>query len=528
MDRRTFLKLASGALAPLLPGCDDSSEPAPGVPTDDWGATPSGQEHALLPEGRRPDGILEIFLMGGLSPWETFYTVPQHGDPSSGGPFAGQQWWSFQEGVTPNVSEWLEQCDGIGRDLYEPFGLDALGQMVNLGPFITPLRDRPDILARMRVWVMAHPLEPHDVAIPLAVAGLPISNPRMAGLGTHIQRFFAARAPSDRSAPFSYSIYQNSLNRLDLGAPSTALGLHPASAQPVALQFGEYPTLPRQLARPAVTGYSGDLDALVNHYAASFRDRLRHAGIDTRAPGLAEYEAARHALSSHEALEALLPPDLFERPEITMCSRHPAYHNMDLMTATDETGAAIQMARHLLTAGDEAARYVQVLDGGIFPNANGQGYDTHDEHVLGQGANVTHMCRRLAAVINQPGEDDPAKLDLDRHFVLLNTEFGRSPIPEVSTANPNGFGSNHWPWGYVIVGFGGPIDEERSGVVGAIGEDSIAVESATPSEHRAAMLLSMGIWPFTEESFAIGDITSSGSELDAALYVKDKILGYDS
>ena len=347
MDRRTFLKLASGALAPLLPGCDDNSEPAPGVPTDDWGATPSGQEHALLPEERRPDGILEIFLMGGLSPWETFYTLPQYGDPSSGGPFAGQQWWSFQEGVTPNVSEWLEQCDGIGRDLYEPFGLDALGQMVNLGPFITPLRDRPDILARMRVWVMAHPLEPHDVAIPLAVAGLPISNPRMAGLGTHIQRFFAARAPSDRSAPFSYSIYQNSLNRLDLGAPSTALGLHPASAQPVALQFGEYPTLPRQLARPAVTGYSGDLDALVNHYAASFRDRLRHAGVDTRAPGLAEYEAARHALSSHEALEALLPPDLFERPEITMCSRHPAYHNMDLMTATDETGAAIQMARPL-------------------------------------------------------------------------------------------------------------------------------------------------------------------------------------
>ena len=138
------------------------------------------------------------------------------------------------------------------------------------------------------------------------------------------------------------------------------------------------------------------------------------------------------------------------------------------------------------------------------------------------------MCRRLAEVVNEPGEDDPTKLDLDRHFVLLNTEFGRSPSPEVSTANPNGFGSNHWPWGYVIVGFGGPIDEERSGIVGSIGEDSIALEASTPSEHRAAMLLSMGIWPFTEESFAVGDIQSTGTELDAALNVKSKILSYDS
>lgn len=42
------------------------------------------------------------------------------------------------------------------------------------------------------------------------------------------------------------------------------------------------------------------------------------------------------------------------------------------------------------------------------------------------------------------------------------------------------------------------------------------------------MLLSMGIWPFTEESFAVGDIQSSGTELDATINVKSKILGYDS
>ena len=529
MDRRTFLQLASGTLASFLSGCDKGSGDSPGpVARGEWGATPSGQEYALLPEERRPEGMLEVFLLGGLSPWETFCTMPQYGAPGAGGLYAGSQWWSFQEGVDPTVSQWFEQCAGSGRDIIEPFGLDAAGQMVNLGPFVYPLRDRPDILSRMRVWVMTHSLEPHPAAIPLTVSGLSVSNPRMAGLGTHIQRYFSDRAPSDRSAPFSYAIFLNSLNRADLGAPATALGLHPASAQPLGLQLGEEPVLPRQLPRPGTAGYTSDLDALVGHYTSVFQQRLRQGGPNTRAPGLREYLASRRGLRSHEALQGLLPASLFEHLEIDMCSRHPAYHDIAVMTATDETRSALQIARHLLTAGDQAARYVQVMDGGIYPNPNGQGYDTHDEHVLGQGANVSHVCRRIAEIVNEPGEDDPAKLDLDRHFVLLNTEFGRSPTPEVTTSNPFGFGSNHWPWGYVIVGFGGPIDEERAGFVGSIGEDAYAVSATTPSEHRAAMLLAMGIWPFTEESFGVGNVRGASTELDATLRLKRDVLGYDS
>jgi len=530
MDRRTFLKLTSGTVAGLLSSCNGNPDDdlGPELPPGDWGATPEGQEYVLLPSERQPDGMLEIFLLGGLSPWETFYTLPQYGNPAAGGLYAGSQWWSFQEGVSPTVSEWFEQCERTGHDITEPFGLDAAGQMVNLGPFIYPLRDRPDILARMRVWVVSHELEPHAVAIPLAVSGLPISNPRMAGLGTHIQRFFGERASAERNAPFSYAIFQNSLNRADLGAPATAIGLHPASAQPIGLQLGEDPILPRQLPRPGVTGFTSELDALVDHYTSAFRARLRQAGVDTRAPGFSDFQAARNAIGHHQALADLLPAELFDRPEVTMCSRHPAYHNTDVLDAVDETQTAIQIARHLLTAGPQAAKYVQVMDGGIFPNPNGQGYDTHDEHVLGQGANVMHMCRRLAEIINEPGENDPGKLDLDRHFVLLNTEFGRSPTPEFTTSNPNGFGSNHWPWAYVVVGFGGPIDEERSGVVGAIGEDSYPIQATTPSEHRAAMLLAMGIWPFTEESFAVGNVREATSELDATLRIRRDILGYDS
>ena len=80
----------------------------------------------------------------------------------------------------------------------------------------------------------------------------------------------------------------------------------------------------------------------------------------------------------------------------------------------------------------------------------------------------------------------------------------------------------------MIVGFGGPIDEERAGFVGSIGEDAYAVSATTPSEHRAAMLLAMGIWPFTEESFGVGNVRGASTEVDATLRLKRDVLGYDS
>ncbi len=544
MDRRDFLKMTSGALlAGLGSGCDEidpSNDPngssgASGlslsgelpVEREAWGLPPSGQEYTLLPESARPEAMLEVFLLGGMSPWETFYTVPELCDPSVGGVYAGQQWWTFQEPGDGSVPTWFADCDGGDRPLYEPFAADGQGLTVNLGPFIYPLRDRPDILSRMRVWVMRHDVEPHAVAIPFAVAGHGVSNPRMSGFGAHIQRHFNDTL-GERSAPYAYTLYMSSFDRSNNGAAATALGLHPATAQPLSLQLGPNPRLPVQLPRPGVTGYKTELDALVAHYTARLRQRLNHAiAGDLRSPGFMDFASARAALRNHEALIDLLPASLFELSEVTMCTPHPGYADLhDLFTVTDETTAALQMARHLITAGEDAPRYVQVMEAGVFTDPNGQGYDTHAEHVLGQGPNLMHMARQLASIINEPDENDPNKLDLDRHFVLLNTEFGRAPIPEVTPANPRGRGTNHWPWGYVVVGFGGFVDEERQGVVGAIGEDAYALSSFTPTEHRAAMLLAMGIWPFADESFAVGDIRDASTELDAALWLKSEVLGY--
>ncbi len=531
MDRRTFLQLCSGAMASSLGlGCGASGSGDDSTPPGDlsagrapWGIPPSGSEHLLLPGEAQPEAMLEVFLLGGMSPWESFYTIPEYCNPSMGGPYAGQQWWMFDGGV----EEWFAQCDGGDRAIYEPFAADAAGMTVNLGPFIYPLRDRPDILSRMRVWVVHHAVEPHAIAIPFAVAGHGVSNPRMAGFGTHLQRFFGQQESGARNAPLAYTIYMSSFDRSNNGTAATALGLHPAAAQPLALQLGPNPRLPARLPRPTVSGHKNELDALVAHYTERIRQRLSHAVTgDYRSPGYMDYAAARRAMQNHEALVDLLPSSIFEVPEVTMCTQHPLVETQGVFTVTDETTAALEMARHLITVGKDAPRYVQVMEGGVFTDPAGQGYDTHGEHIRGQGPNLMHMSRGLAAIINEPGEEDPRKLDLDRHFILLNTEFGRAPIPEATPPNPHGRGTNHWPWGYVVVGFGGFADEERAGIVGAIGEDGYATSSFTPTEHRAAMLLAMGVWPFSPESFAVGDVRGAGSELEAALKLRTEILGY--
>jgi len=40
------------------------------------------------------------------------------------------------------------------------------------------------------------------------------------------------------------------------------------------------------------------------------------------------------------------------------------------------------------------------------------------------------------------------------------------------------------------------------------------------------MLLAMGAWPFSDQSFAVGDVRGASSELEAALKLRTEILGY--
>ena len=72
---------------------------------------------------------------------------------------------------------------------------------------------------------------------------------------------------------------------------------------------------------------------------------------------------------------------------------------------------------------------------------------------------------------------------------------------------------------------GGPIGPEQSGLAGTIGDDGTATDWTTPSELRAALLAGCGIYPFSQESFAVGDVRDVVTERDALARIQDLVLG---
>ncbi len=512
-SRRTFLRNSALAGAGLSVGCPSEELPVGGGGSGPWGsAADSTQAAAFLPSGSAPEGVLELFLWGGMNALDTFHVIPEHGDPAAGGDPRG--WWVFQDGEN-GIPEVFARCGGGDRPLLEPWTTDSAGRTVHLGPFIHPFRERPDLLARTRSLVMRHDAAPHQVAVPLALGGHVKGNPRLTGFGAHVERFFQARASGPREAPYAWVLVPD---RVDVDQHNTdaavAVGAHSASARPMALRIGEQSRLVDLLARSNLRERTADVDAALSHYLARYRAGFSGpGGGQVRAPALGEYEAALSGLRRADALRGILPPELLE---VTGGERCQDPSDLDLTTTQ------LRLAAHLLTRFAEPAKYVCMIDGGLHPTTAGAVYDTHTGHVVESARNLIHVFDRLVGLINEPGENDPDKLDLDRHQVIITTEFGRSPHPQ------NGDGLNHWPWGYVQLVLGGWADEDRSGVIGSIPESAYADDWISPSEFRAGMLLGMGIWPFNKEGFGVGDTRVDGTEADAAHWLRERVLGYPS
>lgn len=502
MHRRDFLKWATAAAGLAM---------TPSLRASPWGQAPDDRANSLLlPSGKRAERVLELFLYGGLSPFESFYVVEEYGrsnDPN----FPNQQWYLFES----QHDKIFNRCGISASPLLMPFAQDALGMQVKLGPLTQPLRNRSDLLSRMRILVQRHGLEPHEAAIPYAMSGSRLGASRMAGLGAAIQHYSMDRDTTGRRIPYSYVLYPDNEISTDNLRAASAVGFHPGSARPLDLRIDSDSDFQTQLSRQVLGDYRTRYDALVAHYAARAQERYSFNGVPLRSRALTDHAFATQSLANAQALAEVIPEGSMDPIAGNQCNQS---------VRENTTAMGLKLAAHLLTHPTYPARYCMVVDGGLIPASGGGSFDVHSRHLPDTTRNCLNVLSELVSIINQPGENDPGKLNLDDTLILLNTEFGRTPYAQDRTL----LGTNHHPYGYVTVMLGGPIGPDQAGILGAIGPDGWSDRYVTPVESRAAVLAAMGIYPFAQEAFAIGDLRDLYYEKDGLAWLNQIVLGVKS
>jgi len=525
MKRRTFIKTATGTGLAAGAGVFGILKYPRGANAAGWGTWPSDREDLMVPEDLRPQSVLELTFHGGITPWETFYANPSWG--------AGNNTFLnlFEDEAVLSPSNFYDNVCGYGGTPYTTDFAEAGGEMVSLGPWLYPLKQRPDILDRMRVLVQSHAVLAHEGANPMAFTGDFVGAARMAGIGAPIQRYFSEQPGGARAVPYSFILYPggDGLSAFNVSSAST-IGFHPGSARPLNVTVSQDSVLADLLSRPGLDQSDPEaFDAAVSHYAQAYDNRFRPAGVGkaTRSLERGNYNFANFARQNANELISVLPPELFAEIQGETCpAGAPGIPTQNL----DMPAMMANVARSLLTRETNRARYVNWIDTGIFPRPE-VGYDVHNQHVLYTSRSVPHTLEQLAAIIrdpNNPTPQDDQLIDLDETMILINMEFGRTPYRQVAGSS----GTNHWPYGYVNVAIGGPIrtgDSRSPGrsVYGYITEESggIAQDFITTLENRVMVLDAMGIYPFSSQSYAVADVRFTNDEVSSVTRVRDELWG---
>jgi hypothetical protein len=502
--RRGFLQMAGAGVGASFLGTIASNERVAHADPP-WSPRPSSSPLAGDPEYK----ILEVFLYGGLSPWETFCI-------RSGGA------WTDWRGSRPAFGALSYLCGSVGPTDTQAFGDDMRGNDVWLGPATSPLWSHLD---RLRVLTMRHDLLPHEAAVPYALAGLKLGNPRMAGIGAPIQRrFFDATNP----LPRSYIIFPpaGTITIGDNLIACSSLGQHPGYARPLVLTMGSNAVL-TQLERDGAAAHPGR-DDLLRHYRDAYRHELRwsgggpHGGKVLRSKHWDAYEGAVNLVMQAPALHALLTGTSFANAPPTICGRSGGVD----YSGSSHTGSALAAAAYLLS--QSTTNYVGVIDGGI-QRTSGATYDVHAGVPQITSFNLFDTLRSIANLVAS------GALDLDTTMVVFNTEFGRTPG---SASAPQ---RDHFPNGYTVALLGGPIGyggRANGGFAGAFhnsGEtDETVVASTaggafTPTDLQGAVLLAAGVNPLDPEAYANGDFgnhtRNAINEAQTATNLAQRVLG---
>jgi hypothetical protein len=484
--------------------------------------------------------ILEVFVYGGLSPWETFYLNPATaGDaaacspastcPGSPDPQNIMQWGTFK-----CQFEALARSDT--RRATDTAMTKEVIPNVHLGPPTYPLW-RADLFNHLQVLVCNHDLLPHEAAIPYALTGTRLGRPTLAGTGAFAARYFQAN-----QVPVSFVVQAGGATVGDNLAAATATGDLGSEYKPMLITVPcggpDLSVLTRQ-ATPAQ-------DLLLKYYVEDYRARLTFPGktVATRSSAFSGFDATLGQFFNTQQIQALLgsydPNDnQLIRGEEPGCvkgggGRCPG------AAETDGVRQSLNFAAFLLK--QETTRYVCVIDTGR-QNEAGAGYDTHANNAQGTYRSLSSTLEVIARLTdpNQPGgpKIDPFTM------IVINTEFGRTPNKE-----GNGDGRAHYPYAYAnliippaATGPAFPFRPQRrvlggidqNGRVQAQGGSTIA--AITPTDLRAAMLMALGIDPLAKpdggslgSAFGVGDLSEgmqSATENGVRANLVREVLGYD-
>ncbi|MEI9939148.1 MAG: DUF1501 domain-containing protein [Pseudomonadota bacterium] len=535
MKRRNFLKAAAVGGAAAAASVSMKTRRASAVPL--FGDVPADHASIMLPKQNQVSSILEVFMYGGVTPWEGFYCVPSYGSD-------GKSWHKAYPVEFLNAAKACSYSDpGLFTFFAQDSGSTVTGATdapkdVFLSPFLTPLIARTDITDRMRIVVNRHSLEPHEAAIPLTMSGVTLGSPSLASLGAHVARYFVDHdVDAQHPAPFAYGIVgSGSFIPTDNILTMLATGLHPGSARPLQIKMNDVARLTTVINRTPIGSLDdrARYDALLATYFGQYQDRLKFgsAGDLLRAPRFGELNAAYNSVAHAKDIQNLLAPEFLAKVPGTACFTRSGSQtvgsgtynsNMPFTQTANYPGMSLKMAAHLLTHPDAPAAHCMVIDTGLAAADGGGGYDTHNETPFTQSHNLNNFFNSLLPLVNKPGETDPTKIDLNKTMIILNMEFGRTPGLQSPTKNT---GRNHWPYGYTQVYIGGPITNAQRGIYGTIPESGTASVYTTPTENRIAALLAMGIWPFDQASFSSAQVQDNSSESNAVKSVLQRVLGY--
>lgn len=489
----------------------------------------------MLPEQFRAQSVLECFLYGGLIPWETYYCVPGLGQAD-------------QTFAYTNYDYMIKASQGCGfgsaaDSPFTYFAKDSAGQEIFFGPYMGRLMARQDIMKRLRIVINKHNLSPHEAAIPLVASGRSLGNPALAGLSTHINRYFVDRDTNNsHPPPFSYGFATGSNFIPNDGVLSlVAQGLHPGQARPLLIKVDAAQRLNALLNRVSVgsTDERAQYDKLLNVY---FNDYAKHlklggGGDAVRAQRFQELLQASITQSKTDIIQSVLPASDFAPILTTKTCEEvrlstDGLNNIEFASGVANTepsasgnlpAMGLRLATHLLTHPTYPARHATVVDVGVRQADGGGGYDTHSNGPWRQATNLNNFLEHLLNNINTPGENNPNKIDINKTMVILNSEFGRAPGRQTAGSQ----GRNHWPQGFAQIYIGGPIGEEQAGIYGHIDASGVATQFTTPAENRIAALLALGIYPYDAVAYSSSDAQGQTQEGPASRSIIQRVLGHN-